>query len=331
MSGQNICAHTHTQPQSQTHTLKHATTILTQGLSASDKVVARAALITNKFTKNRVKDLLIYFKLSRSGLRCKNVDGYGMNAYEVFEATSPDAKTRSFYARNNRKSKKQKGRWRKCRIVRESENDIGVCYTVKCANGDIVSAVNAVGGAQLVRPRTRTTPVRLLQESECFYVFNEIAPVIVIAALKFDRLGCTKYHTLKSGSNYTDVGSRRSFAVQVWRTFTGKAFGVTKRDTLEVLNVFFDRPGRVKETCAFYIDAGYQVSVFKAVLDDFDKDMDALRNMIDKVALEARQHCLTHEQAGTCMHFNNTCECVKSHVHAYTHTCMHRLVSCYHD
>ena len=93
-----------------------------------------------------------------------------------------------------------------------------------------------------------------------------------------------------------------------------------------MLNVFFDRPGRVKEVCAFYIDAGHQVSMFKTVLDDFEKDMDGLRSMIDEVAMQASQHCLSHEQVHACMHYTHTHECVESHVQTQMHACTGRAV-----
>ena len=95
----------------------HCNAHYTQGLSESDRLVAKSAL-SGPHVKDRLKESLTYFEETASAVGCKQIDGWGLNTYEV---NTTKVSTRSFSKASRAKQNKilQEAEWKKCRVIDE--------------------------------------------------------------------------------------------------------------------------------------------------------------------------------------------------------------------
>ena len=63
-----------------------------------------------------------------------------------------------------------------------------------------MSAVNYINQPEMVRPRPRVTPVRLLTQKNCVYTVNELSPLVAKIALTQEVRTCQQYHSFLLGS-----------------------------------------------------------------------------------------------------------------------------------
>lgn len=180
-------------------------------------------------------------------------------------------------------------RWESCRIVSEKECSNGICYVVKLCDGSTKAVVNVTGAPKMVRVRPQVPQIEVLQQEECIYVWNNLAPIVAAAAIGLDRRQCIKYHNLPIGKDSFDKGSRHMFANQVRLKF--HAFGVTVSDTMRTLDVLFGRPGRAHEVCRFYRHHDRFHSVFEVALQEFDS---TIQEKMDALVDEAKKQGLVH-------------------------------------
>lgn len=145
--------------------LPHARATRTQRLSMSDKQIAKEHL-TDRSTKHRVKELLTYFKLYKGSVYCKDLDDVGINGYEVNRSVVSRPSTRKRRVKSMRNDD-----WVICQLVGQKECNEGICYTVKCTDGEVFAVIgnNNNGGPKSLRERPRVTPMRVLHETPCVY------------------------------------------------------------------------------------------------------------------------------------------------------------------